>query len=299
MGNVTGTSGEAFPRAGSDGFETLGIDGVGLIGGSIAAAAKARSVCRRIVGFGRSAARLEAAQAAGLIDEFSLDNRSTAQVDLYVCCLPVDQIADAIRRAAAHMRSGSIVTDAGSVKGNLCESIGTEPAPGVRFVGSHPLAGSEKQGFEHADPELFVGKTCVITPEVGTDQTAVARVTEFWQALGSRVVSLSPAEHDRILARTSHMPHVVAAAVATALGPDDVPFAASGFRDATRIAAGDPQLWTSILYENRVAVASELVAVIERCHQLVSALESGHVAQIEHLLAEGKRCRDAIGNSSA
>ena len=298
MGNVTGTSGKALPRAGSSEIETLGIDGVGLIGGSIAAAARARSVCRRIIGFGRSAPRLEAAQAAGAIDEFSLDYETAAQVDLYVCCLPVDRIAQATSRAAACMPRGSVVTDAGSVKESICDAIGPEPAAGVFFVGSHPLAGSEKQGFEYADALLFERRTCVVTPAEGSDASATARVTDFWQRLGSRVVSLSPAEHDRILARTSHMPHAVASAVAAALCPEDVPFAASGFRDATRIAAGDPQLWTSILAANRIAVTAELRSVIERCRQLVSALELGDVEQIEHLLAEGKRCRDAVGTSS-
>ncbi len=298
MGNVTGTSGEAFPRAGSSGFETLGIDGVGLIGGSIAAAAKARSLCRRVLGFGRSAERLEAARDAGLIDDFSLDYRAASEVDLQICCLPVDRIPEAILQAAACMQPGGVVTDAGSVKGSICESIGSEPAPGVFFVGSHPLAGSEKQGFAHADADLFAGRTCVVTPGPGSDESATVRVTDYWQRLGSSVLVLSPAEHDRILARTSHMPHAVAAAVAAALCPADITFAASGFRDTTRIAAGDPALWTSILYANRVAVASELRSLVDRCQQFVSALESGQVEAVEHLLADGKRCRDAVGTNS-
>lgn len=296
MGDVTSTSGDAFPPAGTCQFETLGIDGVGLIGGSIAAAAKARSLCRRVIGFGRSAERLEAARAAGLIDECSLDGKAAAQVDLHVCCLPVDRIADAVRRAAARVRRGAVITDAGSVKSSICDAIGPEPASGVSFVGSHPLAGSEKQGFEHADAQLFDAKTCVVTPDAGSDAAAVSRVTQFWQQLGSRVVSLTPAEHDRILARTSHMPHAVAAAVAAALSSDDVQFAATGFRDATRIAGGDPRLWTSIMLANRVAVAAELKSVVDRCHELVTALEAADASHIEWLLAEGKRCRDLLGS---
>ncbi len=298
MGNVTGTSGEVFPPAGPCQFETLGIDGVGLIGGSIAAAAKARTVCRHVIGFGRSAVRLEAARNAGLIDEYALDSDAAAQVDLYVCCLPVDRIAESVRRAAVHMRRGTVVTDAGSVKSSICDAIGSQPAAGVHFVGSHPLAGSEKQGFEHSDAQLFANKTCVVTPEAGTDEAALSHVTRFWQQLGSHVVSLTPAEHDRILARTSHMPHAVAAAVAAVLTPDDAPFAATGFRDATRIAAGDPELWTSILCANSDAVAVELESVIDRCRAFIEALEASDAMRIEQLLAEGRRCRNAIGKSS-
>jgi prephenate dehydrogenase len=233
-----------------------------------------------------------------LIDEFSLDYRVAAEVDLQICCLPVDRIPEAVRQAAACMQPGAVVTDAGSVKGSICESIGSEPAPGIFFVGSHPLAGSEKQGFAHADPDLFAGRTCVVTPAMGTDGSAIACVGEFWQRLGSSVLMLSPVEHDRVLARTSHMPHAVAAAVAAALCPADIPLAATGFRDTTRIAAGDPALWTSILSANRVAVASELQSHIDRCQQFVSALQAGQVELVEHLLAEGKRCRDAVGKSS-
>src|SRR5690606_37330381 len=140
MGEKTGTSGTA-------GDGTLGIAGVGLIGGSIAAAAKARGLSRRIIGFGRSSDRLQQAFRAGLIDEVATDYSAACEVDLFICCLPVDRIAESITSAARHMRPGSIVTDAGSAKHAICQAVGPTPQPRVKFVGSHPLAGSEKQGF--------------------------------------------------------------------------------------------------------------------------------------------------------
>jgi prephenate dehydrogenase len=294
MGNVTGTSGDAFPRASGSEIETLGIDGVGLIGGSIAVAAKARHLCSRVIGFGRSQARLEAARAAGVIDEIATDYSAADRVDLVVCCLPVDRIAHAVREAAKHMRPGTIATDAGSVKHGICEAVGPHPAPGVAFVGSHPLAGSERQGFEHADPQLFEGRTCVVTPQDLTDRSAITRIKNFWRALGCEVVALSSEAHDDILARTSHLPHAVAAAIAAGLANGDERFAASGFRDTTRIAASDSQLWASILLANRTAVLHELEAFIDRCRSMSSALAAADAREVERLLAEGKRRRDAF-----
>ncbi|MBA3314755.1 MAG: prephenate dehydrogenase/arogenate dehydrogenase family protein [Planctomycetota bacterium] len=302
MDNATGTSGNAFPRANGSrsenvGIETLGIDGVGLIGGSIAAAVKSRGLCRLVLGFGRSAGRLEIAREEGLIDDCSTDYRAAAKVDLLVCCLPVDRIGDAVRSAAKYMRPGTTVTDAGSVKVAVCAEIGSEPAPGIAFVGSHPLAGSEKQGFEHADAGLFAGRTCIVTPTEMSNASAVSRIAEFWRGLGSNVVTMPPAEHDRIMARTSHVPHAIAAAIAAGLANGEEHFAASGFRDMTRIAGGDPRLWTGILLANREAVSAEMNAFIERCEAISSALASSDAQEVERLLVDGQRRRKAFAET--
>jgi prephenate dehydrogenase len=274
-------------------IDTLGIAGVGLIGGSISAAAKARGVCRRIVGFGRSRERLEAAARAGLIDDVATSYAAADTVDLFVSCLPVDRIADSIQEATRHMRPGTLATDAGSTKGLICEALGSEPAPGVTFVGSHPIAGSEKQGFEHADGDLFVGRMCVVTP-TGAKETTVARIMAFWRQLGCRVVSMAPGEHDQILARTSHVPHVVAAAVAAGLRAGDEDFAGGGFRDVTRIAGGDPELWAAILYANRHCVAEEIERHIERCRELANALNDPRRSNLRTLLADAKARRESF-----
>jgi prephenate dehydrogenase len=193
------------------------------------------------------------------------------------------------------MKPGSVATDAGSVKGAICADIGESPSPGVTFVGSHPLAGSEKQGFEHADADLFAGRTCVLTPTGREDAEAVEAVEEFWRALGCRVVRMPAGEHDRVLARTSHLPHVAAAAVAAGLRDGEERFAAGGFRDVTRIAGGDPELWAGILVANREAVCEELSAFGERCRAFAAAVSAGDVGELRRLLSDAKVRREAFG----
>lgn len=276
----------------------LGIAGVGLIGGSIAAAARDRGVSSRIIGFGRSGQRLRAARDQGLIDEFSTGEELYQQVNFFVSCLPIDGIAESVGRAGRLMPAGSIATDAGSTKRQLCETIGPSPSRNTTYIGSHPLAGSEKNGFEYADASLFEGRVCVITPAGIEPPEAITKVAEFWSALGSRVITLAAEEHDRILARTSHVPHVAAAVVAGGLDGSDLPFASGGFRDATRIAAGDPALWTSILLSNQDAVGAGLDGIIERCEQFRQALRDGDSELLNSLLSEAKKQRDAFDESS-
>lgn len=277
------------------GTGVLGIAGVGLIGGSIAGAAKSRGLCTRVIGYGRSAARLNAAKDAGLIDDFATEiGDSCEEVDLFVSCVPVDRIPESVMHAARFMRRGGIITDGGSVKLSICNAVGVEPAPGIAFVGSHPLAGSEKGGFENADAELFQGRLCVITPRGGESETAITRVTEFWRGLGSEVVVLDPQIHDSILARTSHLPHVAAAAVASGLDSASARFAAGGFRDTTRVAAGDPSLWVSILLANRGEVSEALTEFISRCEAYRHALETNDATRLYDLLQTAKDRRGKL-----
>ncbi|MGC1272887.1 MAG: prephenate dehydrogenase/arogenate dehydrogenase family protein [Planctomycetaceae bacterium] len=289
MGDSIGTS----DTKGTLGNGTLGIAGVGLIGSSIAAAVKSRRLFRRIIGFGRSVERLEAARQAGLIDDLFVDDDSACRdVDLFVSCLPVDRIVDSVRGAASCMKPGSVITDAGSVKGTICEALGPEPAPGVTFVGSHPLAGSEKQGFENADANLFLDRVCVMTPTGAEPASAVDRVHAFWRGLGSEVVTLSPAEHDAVLARTSHVPHLVAAALCSVPTDEELRFAAGGFRDTTRIAAGDPDLWTAVVSANRGAIEDALALFIAQCEQCREAIAAGDESAVRRFLITAKARRN-------
>ena len=271
----------------------LGILGVGLIGGSIAAAAKARGVAGGVVGFGRSERRLKAAAAAGLLDETRTDAADTADLDLLVVCTPVDRIAADLIRAGSAMPAGSVVTDAGSVKGVICDAVPPRSAGGAAFVGSHPLAGSHRSGWEHAAADLFVGRTAVVCPHPD-DAAATERVADFWAALGSGVVRLTPAEHDRRLARTSHAPHALAAVLAAALDGNDAPFAATGLRDCTRVAAGDPDLWASILAANAGHVAEFLGDVGRDLDALRSDLAAGEMARVRDRLAAGAERRRSL-----
>lgn len=276
--------------------QTVAIVGVGLIGGSLAAALKQCGVARRVVGVGRNASRLADAKAAGLIDEFSTDLSAAArQSQLVVVCTPVDRIVADVREAAAAMPTGSLITDAGSVKGVICESLADLSSGPVTFIGSHPLAGSEKQGFEHASAALFDQRLCVITHNENTPSEKLQRLHRFWQSVGMQTSELSPAEHDTILAVTSHLPHAVAAALASLMTPELQPFAASGFRDTTRIAAGDPELWTAIFQQNSQALIDAITRLEGQIASLKSVMKQRDFAALKKLLAQAKTNRDALG----
>ncbi|HUQ72639.1 MAG TPA: prephenate dehydrogenase [Planctomycetaceae bacterium] len=274
--------------------DTLAIVGVGLIGGSIAAAARRRGLARRILGVGRNRQRLEQARTAGVIDAVASDPAGVGSTALVIFCTPVDQIARGAGDWLPRLPPGCLVTDAGSTKHRLCDALapwaGRQPA----FIGSHPIAGGEKQGFEHADPDLFVGRTCVITPQAQHREQDIVRVTRFWEALGMMVVSLSPAEHDLALAATSHVPHVVAAALAASLTDADRGFTGTGFATTTRIAAGDPELWTAILRENAAEVAGGLSRIQQRLAAFEQALRSDDASALKIMLQAAKTQRDAL-----
>ena len=175
------------------------------------------------------------------MDEAFADSaEAVGQADLAVFCTPVDHLAAEVLAVALHCRPGVLLTDAGSTKAAIVRAIDGKLPPGVAFVGSHPLAGSEKQGPTHADADLFVGRLVVVTPTAATEEPALARIVTFWEGLGARVKFMDPEAHDRALALTSHLPHLVASALAGVMPTDLKELIATGFRDTTRIAAGDP-----------------------------------------------------------
>lgn len=274
---------------------TLAILGVGLIGGSIAAAARRRGLAQRIVGIGRNPSRLEAATQLGLIDCGSTDIAVAADADLAVVCTPVNHIVADAKDLAAVLNSEALITDVGSTKGIVCEELADlDGSNGPAFVGSHPLTGSQLQGFEHADPELFEGRVCVVTPFEASRDIDIQAIEQFWSDLGSVVVRCEPREHDRALARTSHLPHLVAAALAGNLLASDTQFAASGFRDTTRIASGDPGLWIPILSQNNDAVQQALAQLQTRLEEFSDALQHDDDSALQKLLEEAKRQRDGL-----
>ncbi|MDX1970878.1 MAG: prephenate dehydrogenase/arogenate dehydrogenase family protein [Planctomycetaceae bacterium] len=278
--------------------ETLLIAGVGLIGGSLAAAVRARHIARRVIGLGRNAQRLQQAVDAGLLDGFvTTPADAPREISLVVVCTPVPRIVDDVRSLMPHLSTSALITDAGSTKQSICESLSDLSLQAPVFLGSHPIAGSDKQGFEYANADLFQGRTCVITPLPQHAEAAVSRVERFWQGVGMLTRRLSPAEHDRALARTSHVPHVVAAAVAGALSPSDLPWTGSGFRDTTRIAAGDPDLWTGILRENADEVLAGIAAVQRQLDQFAAALANGDAAALRDQLVLGKTLRDQLAEA--
>jgi prephenate dehydrogenase len=276
---------------------TLTIVGVGLIGGSVGLAARRRHLAGRVLGAGRQPATLERARQLGAIDEACPDvNAAVRRADLAVFCTPVDLIAEQVLAAAPGCSPGTVLTDAGSTKAAIVAALDGRLPDGVAFVGGHPLAGSEKRGPEHADADLFEGRLTVLTPTPRTDPAALERTAAFWQALGCRVKTMAPEEHDRALALTSHLPHLLASALAGVLPPELRELTATGFRDTTRVAAGDPSIWTGIFAQNRPAVLEALARLEERLGRFRAALEAGDADALTELLAQAKTVRDALGN---
>ena len=279
-------------------MDQLTIVGVGLIGGSVGLAAKARGVARRVVGVGRDTPTLERAQAAGAIDTLTTSlEEGVAAADLVVVCTPVDRLADDIVRACRAAPPRCVVTDAGSTKAQIVRDVTPRlAAEGARFVGSHPLAGSEKRGAAHGRADLFEGRMVVVTPIAETDLEACAFVEKFWQSLGALIARLDPDSHDLALAATSHLPHAAASAVAAVTPRQHLGLTAGGFRDTTRIAAGDPDLWAGIFRSNRVPLLASLDELIQQLAKLRDALEADDTATVRAWLAEGKQVRDALGS---
>jgi len=279
-------------------FDTITIVGVGLIGGSVGLAAKARGVAGWVVGVGRDTKNLSRALELAAVDAISIDLTVGVQsADLVVVCTPVDRIADVIRRAAPHCRRGTIFTDGGSTKRNIVDAVAGALPAGIEYVPAHPLAGAEKNGVEHARADLFEGRVTILAPDsrVCRDETS-KQVGEFWRALGSRLEWRSVEDHDRALAATSHLPHVAAAAVAGVTPRELLPLSAGGFRDVTRIAAGSPELWSAIFLANRAEVLGALEKLTDRLGEFRHLLDSDDGAGLVRWLTEAKQVRDALGS---
>lgn len=276
-------------------FDTMAIIGVGLLGGSVALAARQQGLVRRVIGVGRTAARLEQAREAGILDDISTDLvASASQADLLVFATPVNLISAGVREAAAICQRGTVITDVGSTKTHICRELSAGLPNAATFIGSHPLAGSEKQGWEHSRADLFDGRACVVTPTESSPRDAISRLVEFWQAIGMTVVEMSPEAHDRALAQTSHVPHIVASALARTLADENRSLAATGFADTTRIAAGDPNVWVPILLDNRDAVLHSLDDFSSQIAAFREALSRGDADQIRCLWEQGKAIREQL-----
>ncbi|MFM7136596.1 MAG: prephenate dehydrogenase, partial [Planctomycetota bacterium] len=216
-------------------WPTVAIVGAGLIGGSIGRALLARKLAKRVIGVGRSQASLDAARRSGAVTETALDPGAVAEADLVVVATGVKSIPRLLDAVDQAVRPGTLITDAGSTKASIVAAWEKRRrSRRGRFVGSHPLAGSHRRGPEAADAELFTGRVAVVTPSPATPPDDVAAIGEFWSALGATVFMMSPREHDRIVATTSHAPHVMAAAIAAATPAAALPFTAGGWRDTTR-----------------------------------------------------------------
>ena len=228
----------------------------------------------------------------GALDE-AYESASVAvrEADLLVLCTPVGTLPALLGEIARDLREGAIVTDVGSTKRSVVESAQHSLPGQARFVGSHPMAGSEKRGVEFARADLFEGAVCITTPTDHTDPSALEAVEAFWQTLGMRITRLSPAEHDRMLADVSHLPHAVAAALVAIQETSGLKLSGKGFADLTRIAAGDPGLWRDILLDNRDNVRQSLDRLIQELQRLYRNLEERSAPEVQGWLESAAQTR--------
>jgi len=276
----------------------LAIIGVGLIGGSVGLAAKRRGPATHVVGVGRDERNLARALQLGAIDAHTNSiAEAVADSDFIVVCTPVDRVAIDVLEAACHAPTSALITDVGSTKGNILAALrGKLGKNRPRFIGSHPLAGSEKRGAAHANAELFDGKLVIVTPESDTDPEATAFIELFWATLGARTLRMTAQSHDEALAITSHLPHAVASAMAGITPEGWLMLTAGGFRDTTRVAGGDAELWAAIFRANRTAMLAGLAQFQQRWTQLGALLTADDQTGLVQWLQDGKRIRDALGS---
>lgn len=281
-------------------FHRLVIVGVGLIGGSLGLAARARGLVEEIVGFGRTEANLRVALERGIIDRYTFDPAEAARgSELLLLAVPVAAMQQVTAQFVPFLPPGCIITDAGSVKEQVVRTMEAFLPPALPFVGAHPIAGTEQAGAAAAFATLFEGRLCLLTPTPRTDPRALARVRALWEGVGMRVEEMEAATHDSVLARVSHLPHLIAFSlmnatrVATREGLDLLAYAGSAFADMTRVAASPLEMWRDIFLSNREALLSALSDFEQALAQLRAGVERGDVealtAAIEHARSERYR----------
>ena len=276
-------------------FERVTIAGVGLIGGSLALAARAAGLFGAVTGLGRSAANLRTAQQRGIIDRYSHDPLDAARdADLLLLAVPVRAMAAVAHACAPALRPGAVVSDVGSVKASVVREVEARLPAGVSFVGAHPIAGTEESGAAAARADLFQGSRCIITPGHTSDAAARAKLRALWEGVGMQVSEMDAARHDEILAWVSHLPHALAFSAVNALLDVDgavAEFAGPSFRDLTRVAASSVEMWRDILVANADQVDAAIAHFIAVLEQLRTAIAQRDEAQVSALLARAHAAR--------
>lgn len=275
-------------------FRTVTLVGVGLLGASLGLALKQRGLAQTIRGVGRRQETLDTALELGIIDEAYLSLEEGAKdTDLVVLCTPANAVPAALDTLRNLNSNDMIVTDVASTKSLICQHAHTTwPSP-LRVIGSHPMAGSEKFGPEHAKADLYEGAITFIEANNGHDQDAYDTISRLWESVGSKVVAINPAAHDQWVARTSHIPHVAASALAQLINnpSEAAPFIGKGFKDTTRVAEGRPEIWRDICLTNPEAIAKGLRELSENLSTLADAIDAQESDKLDDFFERGVQAR--------
>lgn len=272
-------------------FKKVAIVGVGLIGGSIGLAVKKKGLAGEVIGIGHHRKSLNEALAVGAVDEAYLELKNIKGADLVILAAPVREIIKIIPRLQGLINKDCIVIDAGSTKSEILK---TAQRHKLNFIGAHPLAGMEKKGPRNARDSLFENSWCLLTPSRGTDRSGLEKVRRFWQSLGAKVKVLDARTHDKILAWTSHLPHLVVFGLLDCLKPDYLEFAAGGLKDTTRIGLSDPLLWRDIFLTNREEVLKAVKAFKKSLWRLEEAIVRNQPGKLVSCLESSRNKRDAF-----
>lgn len=266
---------------------TVGIVGVGLIGASLGLALRERGLVDRVVGVDVDAGAVVTAKKRGAIDEGGSSDGLLGDADLVAVAVPPQAVVDAALGAARVMKSGAILTDLASTKAEIVRRLEETLPPGVRYVGSHPMAGSEHRGAQAAEAALLVGRPFLVTPTARTDPAAVAFLTDLAEALGMRPVLLKPDDHDELVAQISHLPYLLAVAAVSAVTDQARGVRGRAFSDLARVASSPPELWTQICRMNRAAIKRAIARFRQELDRLERALDEG--ASLQTLLEQSQR----------
>ncbi|GAB4416916.1 MAG: prephenate dehydrogenase [Thermodesulfovibrionales bacterium] len=276
----------------------VAILGVGLIGASFALGLREKGMCEKISGYGRKEENLIRAKERGIIDDFSLDPKSVCEdSDLILLSTPVGVFKGLLEYTKGAIKKGAIVTDVGSVKGRLVYELESLMPEGVYYVGSHPIAGSDRSGISDARADLFESALCIITPTENSDTEALRKISMLWDALNARVKFMDPYKHDEIYGAISHLPHVVAYALVNTIGDIDsefIEFAGQGFKDTTRIALSSPELWRDIVLFNRENLIRMLVVFMENIDRIKRLLEKEDSDAIKEEFKRARELRERL-----
>lgn len=285
-------------------WNKITLVGVGLLGGSLGLALRRRKLAKEIAGYVRREASIKDCERAGATDYATTDLLAAVSgADLVVLCTPLAQMKPLVKQLLPALKRGAIVTDVGSVKGSVIKDVEALIAKaGAHFVGSHPMAGGEKQGVLASRADLFECAVCVVTPTKRTDQTALKKVEQLWKDVGARLLRTTPVVHDALVSRTSHLPHLVAVTLANlVLDPkspkEQAKLCATGFRDTTRIASGSPEMWRDILLANRDALRVTLDEFVRELQQVQALLRKKrrNADTIQKFFETAKKRRDNWG----
>ncbi len=282
--------------------DTLTIIGFGLIGSSVARAARKTGAVRRIVACDASAAARRTIKRLGLADAVVANPaEAVAGADIVMICTPMSAYARVARQIGPKMKTGAILTDSGSVKRTAVDDLTPHLRKGVHLVPAHPIAGTENSGPESGFAELFAGRWCIVTPVPHTPKTASAKIDALWKRMGSRVTRLTPQHHDRVLAITSHVPHLIAYTIVntasdleSTLRTEVIRYSASGFRDFTRVAASHPVMWRDIFLANKDAVLEMLGRLYEDIALMQKAIRHDEGATLQRLFTKARRIRRGV-----